>query len=100
MKILVTDDTLRETAGVLTGGLRPGFRPFVDRQNRKIQRHVSVTHVFEGANLERAIRRARRHIRSPRFKRGGAPHHVALAMAAFHRADPEGFRQAVADAAR
>ncbi len=54
--------------------------------------------VFDGPRLVHAIKRAKRWMLSNRFKRAkvGIPHHIALKIAAFHKADPAGFK-AVAD---
>jgi hypothetical protein len=68
-----------------------------DRHGRQVQRTVHREHVFEGAHLENAVRRAKRFMRSDRFRREGrVPRHIALAMAAFHKSDPKGFESAMA----
>lgn len=111
-RVTVVDDTLRAneiqvvTPQMCVDHLKKRGRPFPpgtrfllvkDRQGRQVQRIVRVVHVYEGRHLEHAVRRAKRWMRGPRFSGSltGAPRHINLAMAAFFKADPEGFRGAV-----
>ncbi len=83
-KVTIIDDTYRRNTC------------YVDRGTRhRIQDVVKVKVKFEGEHLERSVRRARRWIRSDRFRRDGAPRHIARAMAAFHKVDPKGFKEAL-----
>lgn len=70
--------------------------PVVDRQGRKMQEKVQVRHHFEGARLRHAVTRAKRWMRSGRFPGIRPPYHIALFLAAFHKADPKGFKNAMA----
>ncbi len=109
-KVKVTDDTFRRPVMLpITkevrkiyyekhGKLLPDsvkMLPAVDRQGRKVMETVRVTHVFEGRRLGHAVTRARRWIRNNRPD-VRPPHHIALFLAAFHKADPDGFKQATA----
>ena len=107
-KIRVIDDTLRaNVVEVVTPQMRVDHLKkhgcllsasvvlVKDRQHRQVQRVENLEHVYEGRRLEEAVRRAKRWMRSAKFPKIGAPHHVALAMAAFHKADPVGFRKEV-----
>lgn len=108
MRVEIVDDTLRANrVQVVTNAYRLSYlrahgRPLPDSvrfltvraHGRQVQDVVRTTHVFEGARLEHAVRRARRWIRGPRFRTAGAPHHIALYLAAFHKADPDGFNEA------
>ncbi len=106
MQVEITDDSFRRIlARQITQQMRldarikgihiPDNVHFIlerDRQGHKIQEKAYETYVFEGARLARAIRRAKRWIRSRRYRSvSSTPRHIALAMAAFHKADPEGF---------
>ena len=108
-RVVIVDDTLCHNASVLrrdgagfvrllmvkhnrgdTVELPVGERKFGHRQ---AQHTVRVERVLEGRHLEHALRRARRWMRRPR--RGGAPRHIALFLAALHRTDPAGFEEAM-----
>lgn len=91
-RVVVVDDTLRATQGMIVGGK---LMLYQDRQRRRTQRRVSVSRVLEGRHLEHALRRARRWMRKPR---GRAPGHIAVFLAAFHKADPVGFKAMVKEA--
>jgi len=107
MKVVITDDTLRRNSvQTVTQETRANFAmagnplpddvkilPLKDRSGRQIQETVCVDHVYEGRVLDLAVIRAKRWMRSGKFPGTGAPHHIALAMAAFHKADPEGFNR-------
>ncbi len=111
MRVTIKDDTLRRNAVIMvTPEIRANFAragrplansvrflPAIDRKGRKVQETVTVVRVLEGTHLDHALRRARRFMRSRRFRtRGnGVPRHLALFMAAFHKVDPEGFKEAV-----
>lgn len=112
--VTVVDDTLRRNAAqVVTPEVRanyllehrrvlPASTKYLlmkDRRGRQIQETVRVQHVFEGRYLEHAVRRAKRWMRGPRFRSGGAPHHIAMAMAAFSLAYPIDFKNALTHAA-
>ena len=104
-RVVIIDDTLRQNrvtmvtdhirlqfakvGRVLPTGLE--FIPSTDRQGRKIQDVVRSEQVFEGPVLKHAIHRAKCWMRSRRFPHDGAPHHIAMFMAAFKKADPGGF---------
>ena len=107
-RVVVVDDTLWTNAiQVITPQMRldhlkvrnrslPAGARFLlvkDRQGRQVQRAANVGHVYEGKRLERAVRRAERWMRSDKFPKTGAPHQIALAMAAFHLADPDRFKE-------
>ena len=107
-KVRVIDDTLRANAvEVVTPQMRVDHLKkhgrlllasvvlVKDRQHRQIQRVENSEHVYEDKHLQEAVRRAKRWMRSDKFPKVGAPHHIALAMAAFHAADPDGFRKEV-----
>ncbi len=109
-KVMIVDDTFRRngTHRMTLESRRLFFKKFgrlpqtwgdqvlsKDRQGRQMQETVKVLRIFEGAHLENAVRRAKRWMRSPRFRRTDTPRHIALAMAAFHKADPEGFKRAL-----
>ncbi len=115
-KVTIIDDTGRRDSCrlismidfVKSGGTPPpGVRfrshilvPIVDRKGRKVSEVVETKLVFKGRHLELCVLRAKRWMRSKRFRRpGGAPRHIALAMAAFSLADPKGFKKALGDAA-
>jgi hypothetical protein len=95
----VSTADLVKTGGVkrymLRGGKLPNHLlvPLVDQRGHRLQEKYHVEHVFEGDRLDRAVRRARRWLRSRRARLGGgAPGHITLAMAAFHMADPDAFK--------
>lgn len=111
--VTVLDDTMRRNSIVrITPDLRERLRrqgrpvpnhmmwlPAKDKSGRQMQETITVERVLDGAHLEHAVRRAKRWIRSKRFRtpgKGGMPHHIAIFMAAFHKADPEGFKRAMA----
>ncbi|MEE8608962.1 MAG: hypothetical protein V3S55_15265 [Nitrospiraceae bacterium] len=118
MKVTIVDDTGRRTRCSLVsmidyiksgGKLPPGRRlsyilvpvGYIDGpyKNRKIMDTVEVKRVFEGRHLELCVLRAKRWMRSKRFReQGGAPRHIALAMAAFSKADRKGFNEALHNA--
>ncbi len=89
-RVVVYDDSLRQTQGMVADGRLLFVK---DRQHRKIQDVTSIARVLEGRPLEHAIRRARRWLHRPRNRR--PPGHIALFLAAFHKADPAGFEAAV-----
>ncbi len=91
-RVVVTDDTLRRTEGVIRDG-RVAFH--VDRQKRRVQQTVRVERVLEGRHLEHALGRARRWMRKPR---GRAPGHIAMFLAALYKVDPDGFKTAAREA--
>ncbi len=55
-----------------------------------IQEVDPIEHTFEGRYLELSIKRAKRWMRN---QEGSPPKHIALAMAAFHKVDPEAFKK-------
>ncbi len=108
MKVKIIDDTLRcHSVQEVTDQMRGDFAkagnpipdgtkilPLKDRLGRQAMETVQVEHIYEGRVLEIAITRAKRWIRSAKFADGvGAPHHIALALAAFHKADPDSFKE-------
>lgn len=110
--VTVLDDTCKRNAIVrVTSDLRERLRrqgrpvpnhimwlPAKDQFGRQVQETVTIERVLDGAHLEHAVRRAKRWIRSKRFRipgKGGMPHHIAIFMAAFHKADPKGFELAM-----
>ena len=110
-KVTIIDDTFRRNLmGPVTRETRDMYfkthkkllpdsvkmLPLVDRQGRKMQEKVLVKHVLEGRRLRHAITRAKRWMRSGKFPGQPAPHHIALFLAAFHKADPKGFKNAMA----
>ncbi len=88
-RVVVMDDTLRATKEFVKDGK---VVLYLDRQRHRVQQQVSVPRVLEGRHLEHALRRARRWMRKPR---GRAPGHIAVFLAAFHKADPTGFKAMV-----
>ncbi len=90
-RVVVTDNTLRRTAGVIQNNQ---LMLYQDRQHRKVQQTTTVERVLEGRHLEHALKRARRWMRKPR---GRAPGHIAIFLAALHKVDPEGFKAMVRD---
>jgi len=108
-KVTIIDDTFRvnrcttitkgmnDTAIEATGNpLGPvGSLIPLKYKGQQVQDVVKVPVTFEGRHLEIAIRRAKRFLRSVKRKPRGAPRHIALALAAFQKADPEGFKNAV-----
>jgi uncharacterized protein YaiI (UPF0178 family) len=84
-RVVVVDDTLRQTLAVIAGGK---LMLQMDRQRRKIQKTVNVDRVLEGRHLEHALRRARRWMRKPH---GRAPRHIAVFLAALHKTCPAEF---------
>ena len=84
--VTVIDTTCRINRGY-SQNLYRGKGPMVQDE---VQTHTTV----EGPALVQAIKRAKRWIASRRFGPGGggAPRHIALKMAAFHKADPKGFK--------
>lgn len=112
MRVTIKDDTLRANGVmVITPQMRdeaakagrpiPSNVRFLlakDKQGRQIQKAVTVERVLEGEHLDHALRRARRYMRSRRFRRpgSGVPRHIALFMAALAKVDPEGFKRALA----
>ncbi len=88
-RVVVVDDTLRVTQGVIQNGK---LMLYEDRQHRRAQHRVNVARVLEGRHLEHALRRARRWMRKPH---GRAPGHIAVFLAAFHKVDPAGFKAMV-----
>lgn len=64
---------------------------FVKQHGKKILKRTPTTITFEGRHLDIAIKRAKRWIRKCTDQKPS--HHIALAMAAFHQVDPEGFKQ-------
>lgn len=112
MRVVIKDDTLRRNAVLMiTPAMReeaakagrpiPASTKFVlgkDRQGRQVQETVVVDRVLEGAHLLHAVKRAKRFIRSKGYRQRGhtPPRHIALFMAAFHKADPEAFKRAMA----
>lgn len=75
------DDTLRRTYKT------PRGHKNIMSETRSLKR-------FEGRHLELAILRARRWIKNARNPKD-PPRHIGHAMAAFARADPEGFKRAI-----
>lgn len=87
MRVEIVDDTGRRT---------------ISLRGRKMQEKTRTVHVFEGQHLNNAIRRARRWMRNAHRRRDGirgAPKHIALKLAAFHKAYPVDFERAMTDAA-
>lgn len=95
MRVEIVDDTGRNTLGRSNGGQMMMAR---DRQGRRVQEKTRTVHVFEGRHLDLAVLRARRWIRNSHRRRDGirgAPKHIALKLAAFHKASPVDFGAAM-----
>ena len=102
MKVEIVDDTGRNTLGGIGAGKfgRPQMMMSQDRQGRRLQDKAHTTHVFEGRRLDLAVLRARRWIRNSHKRRDGirgAPKHIALKLAAFHKAYPVSFGTAMTE---
>ena len=71
-----------------------------DNFGNQAQDKITNQYVYEGRMLELAILRAKRWIRSKNFgfEKSNMPRHIAKAMAAFHKADPVGFKETVSAA--
>ena len=108
-RVVVQDDTYRENVVTVVTPWMAHNNPFLkvgsvlrtlDGNHNQVQNTVTVEHEFEGRHLELAVRRAKRFIRANKTgKVGTAPKHIALKMAAFSLADPDGFRDAMTEAA-
>lgn len=92
--VTIIDDTLRRNRAELDS--LTGWQLMKDRHGKQIQDVIRVAKVLEGAHLEHAVKRARRWMSKP--GRGGAPRHIALFMAAFHKWDQKGFAEAAQSA--
>lgn len=106
-KVTIIDDTLRRNVcHPLSAEMRMEYFkrfkklppddflvPVKNRRNQQIQETVRVKHVFKGEYLKHAVHRAKRWMRSGKFPGTGAPRHIAIFMAAFHKADPKGFEK-------
>lgn len=107
-RVVVQDDTYRENVVTVVTPWMAHNNPHLkvgsilrtlDGNRNQVQNTLTVEHVFEGRCLELAMRRAKRFIRAKRNgKVGTAPKHIALKMAAFSLADPDGFRDAMTEA--
>ncbi len=92
-RVVIVDDTLRTTRGVIQDGK---LMLYQDPQRRKVQQQISVPRVLADGHLEHALKRARRWIRngSGRLPSG----QMRIFLAAFYKADPTGFEAAVEEA--
>lgn len=89
MRIAVIDDSFRETQGLADG------RHYVDRQGHKIQKAVRSTKVYEGKQVEIAVKRAKRWLRrGPEKSVLNPPRQIQYALAVFSKADPKGYAEA------
>lgn len=103
MRVEIVDDTGRSTIGRADDG-PTGKRMMMaqDRQGRRLQEKTQTVCVFEDRHLDLAVLRARRWIRNAHKRRDGirgAPKHIALKLAAFHKAYPVDFGEAMENAA-
>ncbi len=110
-KVTIVDDTLRHNLCVkVSAEMRSDFAkrgrpipprvshlPARDRHGHTVMQEVRAIRTFEGVHLENVMKRARRWIRRQRRcgTDGKMPGHIALAMAAFRKADPAGFARAL-----
>ncbi len=108
--ITVTDDTYRANRMRLVTPEMAIANPnlvghrlvsVLDQQRWQVQDVVHVDHEYEDRAVWNAAVRARRWIRAKtRGQLGTTPKHIALKMAVFHKADPEGFKAAMQEAVR
>jgi len=104
-QVTVTDNTLRfNVVQHLTFEMRQDalsrgvhippevkFIPVRDEHGKQVQREAHRDHTYKGAALTHAVKRARRWLRSGKRTSNQAPHHIALALLAFKKAEPKVF---------
>lgn len=95
-KVVIIDDTGRENRHMFRGH---ELRLAIDTVGHRMQNVVTRKVTFEGDHLDLTVKRAKRYMRSRRFRSGQpAPRHLTLAMSVFNKADREGFLAAVREA--
>lgn len=109
-KVTIIDDTSRrnvmqevtpyiQQTFLLRGLMLPEIGTLLPMKikGQQVQEPVSVPHVFEGQHLQNVIRRAKHWMRSKKFMGNKPPHHIALAMAAFSKAQPVEFHNILSE---